>query len=62
MIPTIAEAYGGTAEVSISESTDITFNDPDLVAQMLPSMEKALAKKMYYLPRQQRSRGFLVLF
>ena len=51
MIPTIAEAYGGTAEVSISESTDITFNDPDLVAQMLPSMEKALGKENVLLTK-----------
>ena len=51
MIPAIAEAYGGTAEVSISESTDITFNDPDLVAQMLPSMEKALGKENVLLTK-----------
>ena len=51
MIPAIAEAYGGTAEVSISESTDITFNDPDLVAQMLPSMERALGKENVLLTK-----------
>jgi amidohydrolase len=51
MIPAIAEAYGGTAEVSISESTDITFNDPELVAQMLPSMEKALGKENVLLTK-----------
>ena len=51
MNPTIAGAYGGTAEVSISESTDITFNDPDLVAQMLPSMEKALGKENVVLTK-----------
>ena len=51
MIPTIAKAYGGTAEVSISESTDITFNDPDLVTQMLPSMEKALGKENVLLTK-----------
>ena len=51
MIPAIAEAYGGTAEVSISESTDITFNDPELVAQMLPSMKKALGKENVLLTK-----------
>ena len=51
MIPAIAEAYGGTAEVSISESTDITFNDPELVAQMLPSMENALGKENVLLTK-----------
>jgi len=51
MIPAIAEAYGGTAEVSISESTDITFNDPELVARMLPSMKKALGKENVLLTK-----------
>lgn len=51
MIPAIAEAYGGTAEISISESTDITFNDPELVAQMLPSMKKALGKENVLLTK-----------
>jgi len=51
MIPAIAEAYEGTAEISISESTDITFNDPELVAQMLPSMKKALGKENVLLTK-----------
>ena len=45
MVPQIANAFGGTAEVEITEMTDITYNDADLVAQMLPSIEKVLGKE-----------------
>lgn len=38
MIPAIAKAYGGEATVTITESTDITYNDPELVAKMLPTL------------------------
>ncbi|MET7029044.1 amidohydrolase [Sediminicola luteus] len=40
MVPALAKAYGGDATIEITNSTEITFNDPDLVAQMLPTMEK----------------------
>ncbi len=40
MVPAIAKAYGGEATIEIRDATDITFNDPDLVAQMLPSMQR----------------------
>src|SRR6056300_553968 len=42
MVPQIATAFGGTAEVEITEMTDITYNDTDLVAQMLPTLQTAL--------------------
>ncbi len=38
MVPAIAKAYGGDATVVITESTKITYNEPDLVAQMLPTI------------------------
>ncbi len=38
---TIAEMNGATAEVSIENKTLVTYNDPTLVQQMLPSLEKA---------------------
>ena len=41
MVPAIAEAYGGEATVEIKSSTDITYNDPQLVLQMLPSLKQA---------------------
>ncbi len=40
MVPAIAKAYGGDATIEIKSSTDITYNDPDLVGSMLPSLTK----------------------
>lgn len=40
MVETIAKAYGGSATCEIKEATEITFNDPALTAQMLPTMQR----------------------
>lgn len=40
----IAEASGAEAEVSIDTKTKVTYNDPELVKQMLPSLEAAVGK------------------
>jgi amidohydrolase len=40
----IAESMGATAEVSIDNKTLVTFNSPELVRKMLPSLEKAAGK------------------
>jgi amidohydrolase len=40
----IAESMGATAEVSIDTKTLVTYNTPDLVKKMLPSLEKAAGK------------------
>ena len=40
MVPTIAKAYGGDATIEIKDATDITYNDPALVEQMLPTMKR----------------------
>ncbi len=40
MVPAIAKAYGGEATIDIQSTTDITYNDPALVEQMLPSIRK----------------------
>lgn len=37
----IAESMGATVEVSIERKTPVTYNTPELVRQMLPSLEKA---------------------
>ncbi|MFM1808290.1 MAG: hypothetical protein RLZZ242_1015 [Bacteroidota bacterium] len=42
MVPAIANAFGGSAQIEITEMTDITYNDAGLVSQMLPSLQKAL--------------------
>lgn len=40
----IAESMGATAEVSIDTKALVTYNTPDLVRRMLPSLEKAAGK------------------
>jgi amidohydrolase len=40
MVPTIAKAYGGEASIRIKDATDITFNNPALVDQMLPTLQR----------------------
>ena len=40
MVPDIAKAYGGTATIEIKSNTDITFNNPELVVKMLPTLKR----------------------
>ena len=40
MVETIAKAYGGSATCEIKDATDITYNDPALVTQMLPTLNR----------------------
>ena len=44
MVTSIAEAYGGSASITIKDATDITYNDPDLVLQMLPTLQRVAGK------------------
>lgn len=41
MVPAIAKAYRAEATINIPEGYPITYNDPELTAQMLPSLQKA---------------------
>jgi amidohydrolase len=41
----IAESMGATVEVTIDTKTLVTYNTPDLVKKMLPSLEKAAGKE-----------------
>lgn len=41
MVTTLAKAYGGEAEIIWQNNAAITYNDPDLVEKMLPSLQKA---------------------
>ena len=45
MVPAIAKAYGGDATIDIKSSTAITYNDPDLVVKMLPTMQRVGGKE-----------------
>ncbi|WP_430966929.1 amidohydrolase [Spongiimicrobium sp. 2-473A-2-J] len=40
MVPALAKAYGGEATIDIQNTTEITYNDPALTAQMVPSLER----------------------
>ncbi len=40
MVADIAKAYGGEATCEIREATEITYNEPALVDQMLPTMQR----------------------
>lgn len=40
MVPAIAKAFGGEATIEIKDATDITYNDPALVEQMLPTLKR----------------------
>lgn len=39
MVPAIAKAYGGNAEIVFQNNTAITFNDLELTAEMLPTLQ-----------------------
>ncbi len=41
----IAAAYGATAEVTIDNKTLVTYNTPELVAMMIPSLQTAAGKE-----------------
>ena len=41
----VAESQGATAEVTINRGTPITYNNPELTAKMLPSLQQAAGKE-----------------
>lgn len=45
MVKSIAEAYKGEATVDISDGTAITYNNPELTAQMIPTIEAVAGKE-----------------
>lgn len=45
MTKNIAKAYGGEASIEFQNNTAITYNDPDLVNKMLPTLEKVAGKQ-----------------
>ena len=48
LVPTIAKAYGGEAVISIVDGADITFNDPELTKQLVPSLKRVLSEDKVY--------------
>jgi amidohydrolase len=45
MVPAIAKAYRAEATITIDEGYPITYNDPNLTAQMLPSLKASAGNK-----------------
>ena len=44
MVPAIAKAYGGDATIEIKDATDITYNNPTLVNQMIPTIKRVIGE------------------
>lgn len=44
MVPAIAKAFGGDATIEFQNNTSITFNDLELIAKMLPTLETVAGK------------------
>lgn len=51
MVPAIAKAYGGTATIEIQNNTAITYNDPALTQQMLPTLQKVAGQDKVVLTK-----------
>lgn len=47
----IAESFGATADITIADGLPITYNDPALTAEMLPSLQKAVGKNHVILQK-----------
>ena len=44
-VKSIAESFGGSAEIEIAKGIPITYNDPELTARMVPSLERSAGKE-----------------
>jgi len=44
-VKAIAESFGGTADINIEKGLPITYNDKELTAKMLPSLQKSAGKE-----------------
>ncbi len=51
MVPSIAKAYGGDATIAFQNNTSITYNDPDLVKMMLPTIQGVAGKENVLLAK-----------
>ncbi|MDH7448318.1 amidohydrolase [Aquimarina sp. 2201CG14-23] len=51
MVPAIAKAYGGEATITFQNNTSITYNDPKLVKQMLPTIQGIAGKENVILSK-----------
>lgn len=51
MVPSIAKAYGGEATIMFQNNTSITYNDPELVKKMLPTIQTVAGKENVVLAK-----------
>lgn len=51
MVTTLAKAYGGEAEITFQNNAAITYNDPELVEKMLPSLQKVAGEENVQLTK-----------
>ncbi len=51
MVPAIAKSFGGEATIEFQNNTTITYNDPSLVKQMLPTLQGVAGKENIILTR-----------
>ena len=51
MVPAIAKAYNAEATIEFQNNTSITYNDPDLVKQMLPTIQGIAGKQNVILAK-----------
>ncbi len=51
MVPSIAKTYGGKATIEFQNNTSITYNDPELVKQMLPTIQGIAGKENVILAK-----------
>jgi len=51
MVPAIAKSYGGEATIDFQNNTSITYNDPDLVKKMLPTLQGIAGKENVLLSK-----------
>jgi len=56
MAAEIAKAYGGSASIKWQNNTVVTYNDPELVTQMLPSLQH-VAGADYVVPQKATTGG-----
>lgn len=51
MVSNIAKAYGGEATCEIEDATDITYNNPELVTQMLPTLYRVAGEDNIHIQK-----------
>ncbi len=62
MAADIAKAYGGSATIEWQNNTVVTYNDPALTAQMVPTLQAVAGKENVVLERRPRAGRIFPIF